>query len=119
MPAQNQPLHAIPVRLPDTESRADSLGQLHLRRPIALRGPLDAWFRRILRLDTHVHLQLDKNGAAFWDLVDGSANLTKIAARLAETLQIEISAAQDSVVLFTKMLMTRRFLALQIPNATP
>jgi hypothetical protein len=62
---------------------------------------------------------LDKNGAAFWDLVDGRANLTKIAARLAETLQIEMSAAQDSVVLFTKMLMTRRFLALQIPNAKP
>ena len=119
MPAQNHPLDAIPVRLPDTESRTDSQGQLHLRRPIAVRGPLDAWFRWILRLDTHVHLQLDKNGAAFWALVDGRANLTKIATRLAESLQIEISAAQDSVVLFTKMLMTRHFLALQLPNATP
>lgn len=119
MPAQNHPLHAIPVRLPDTESRTDSRGQLHLRRPIALRGPLDAWFRRILRLDTHVHLELDENGAAFWALVDGRANLAKIATRLAETLRMEMSAAQDSVVLFTKMLVTRRFLALQIPNATP
>ncbi|MFM8715741.1 MAG: PqqD family protein [Spartobacteria bacterium] len=119
MPAQNQPLHAIPVRLPDTEARTDSQGQLHLRRPIAVRGPLDAWFRRILRLDTHVHLQLDKNGAAFWALVDGRDNLTKIATRLAESLQMEISAAQDAVVLFTKMLMTRRFLAIQIPNAKP
>lgn len=119
MPAQKHPLDAIPVRLPDTESRTDSHGQLHLRRPIAVRGPLDAWFRRILRLDSHVHLQLDSNGAAFWALVDGRANLAKIATRLAESLQLEISAAQDSVVLFTKMLMTRHFLALQIPNATP
>jgi hypothetical protein len=62
---------------------------------------------------------LDKNGAVFWSMVDDRSSLTKIATLLAETLHIEMSAAQDSVVLFTKMLMTRRFLALQIPNAKP
>jgi len=119
MPAQNHPLHAIPVRLPDTESRTDSQGQLHLRRPIASRGPIDAWFRRILRLDSHINLQLDKNGAVFWSMVDDRSSLREIARGLAETFHLETAAAQDSVVCFTKMLMTRHFLALQIPNAAP
>jgi hypothetical protein len=58
---------------------------------------------------------LDPKGAEFWALVDGCRSLRTIAARLGKRWKMETSEAEDAVILFTKMLMARQLIALEIP----
>lgn len=112
---EQHPLDAIPVPVPGVETRSDSYGNLHLRLAIEQRGRFDAFVRKILRYNPSRQLCLDKKGADFWELLDGVRSLRVISGIMAAGSGLEDHAAEESAVLFTKMLMTRRFLLLEIP----
>lgn|GEM_PF-1544317 len=112
---EHHPLDAIPVPVPGIETREDSRGNLYLRLAIEQRGRFDAFVRKILRYTPARQVCLDKKGAEFWGLLDGVRSLRVISVIMAAGSGLEEHVAQDSAVLFTKMLMTRRFLLLEIP----
>ena len=112
---EQHPLDAIPVPVPGVETRSDSYGNLHLRLAIEQGGWLDEFFRNLLHYKPSRQLCLDRNGADFWGLLDGVRSLRVISVIMAARSGLEEHAAEESAVLFTKMLMTRRFLLLEIP----
>jgi hypothetical protein len=109
------PLDAVPLRVPGIESKPDADGSLHLRFRIPPRGTADGWLRNVLRLEPNLKLKLDPKGSEFWGLIDGKGSLREIAASLAQRWECSEQAAGDSVILFTKTLMTRNLVALEIP----
>jgi len=111
------PLDAIPIRIPGVEEKLDGRGQLHLRRLLPPRNRFDRWVRRLFQLTPAAELQVDGNGAEFWRLVDGRRTLRMIADQLARRFSLEAEAAGDAVILFTRLLMVREFIALEIPAA--
>jgi len=113
----SHPLDAIPIRIPGVEGKLDARGQLHLRRLLPPRNRLDRWVRRLFRVTPAAELQVDGNGAEFWRLVDGRRTLRMIADQLARRFSLEAEAAGDAVILFTRLLMVREFIALEIPAA--
>lgn len=114
---EHHPLDAIPVPVPGVETREDSRGNLYLRLAIEQRGWFDAFVRKILRYTPSRQLCLDRKGAEFWRLIDGVRSLRVISVIMAAGSGLDEHVAQDSSVLFTKMLMTRRFLLLEIPRS--
>jgi hypothetical protein len=108
------PLAARPVVPPTVEMRRDREGRVHLRRPVSL-GP--GWLGRMLMrwgLVPARRTLLDERGSGFWELIDGERTLREIATLLRDTLHLDSAAAEEAVVLFTKMLMRRGLIALDV-----
>lgn len=109
------PFAVIPVKPADVEIKRDSHGNIHLRlstKPQGLTGKVADW----LRYDYSRRLELDENGTLYYSCVDGETTLDTITNHIAEKLQISRHDAEESVIVFTKKLMTLNLLALIVPE---
>jgi len=111
------PLAVTPSAEADVEARVDNKDLLQLRRRFATRGGLYGWLSRKLGYRHEVRVNLDEVGTRFWQLVDGRRSLDQIAATLGGEFDLERSKAREAVILFTKMLMTRRLVYLKVQTA--
>ncbi len=103
------PLAAIPLRPPDVEVRQDSTGHLHLKRQ-----GRTTWLQRMLRQDYSRKVQLDEFGSLYYGLVDGQRSLREIVGTLMEKSGRDRKEVEEGVVVFTKQLMLKHLLQLQV-----
>jgi hypothetical protein len=112
VPARD-PLAAIPLRPTNVELRRDDAGCIHLRLCLRVYG----WRARIgrrLRYDFCRIVALDAHGTRFYELVDGERSLRAIAAALAGPLGRSVAESERAVVFYTRDLMRRGFLDLNV-----
>jgi hypothetical protein len=97
-------------------ARADEQGRLQLKQsPPPGRG-LRGFLARHFSMFPSRRACLDEKGTFFWQQIDGQTTLGEIEARLREHYRLEQRQSMDAVVLFTKMLMRRGLIALQLPD---
>ena len=111
------PLAVTPAAEPDVETRPDEDDLLHLRRSFAPKPGLYGWLSRVMRYRHEVRVDLDERGTMFWRLMDGRRNLDTIAAAMSKRCDLDRSKAREAVIVFVKMLMTRRLVYLKVPTS--
>lgn len=115
-PLIRDPLAVIPLQPPEVEARRDSQGRIQLRLRPPLKG-LRKLLHRALGYDYSRTLALDEMGSRFYSLVDGHRTLGDIVEEMASAAGTERKLMADSVVCFTKDLMTRNLIILKVPPA--
>lgn len=115
-PPPRDPLLAIPRPAPCVEWRQEPSDLVQLRRELPPRSRLDGVFRRWLRTPRQIRVNLDAHGSFFWRQVDGRRNLASIAAALATQFGLPAEDARVATVRFTRDLMVRSLLQLEIPT---
>lgn len=89
-------------------------GDIVLQRELVPRRQWMAAVARLLRYRRRVHVQLDRNGAAYWRRIDGNSSLEDIAAGIRLDLGIDDETARHGVLAYTRDLMTRGFVGLKV-----
>lgn len=121
-PVIRNPLAVVPLKPDNVELRRDSRGQIHLRLHTTVMG-LRKRVADALRYDYSRKIALDEMGTRFYGLVDGVRTLGGIVDEMANATGKDRKEVADSVVLFTKNLMTRNLIVLKVPgengNANP
>lgn len=114
----SDPLRVAPAAESDVEARSDEKNLLQLRRRFQPTGRLYGWVARRLKYRHDVRVNLDERGTFFWRQMDGNRTLGRIAGALAARFELQAGEAREAVVLFTKMLMTRRLIYLVVPKTS-
>jgi hypothetical protein len=107
-------LAVVPVRLDYVELREDSHGHLHLRVSLPPKG-VAKHILNWLRQDYSRTYELDEFGSFFYQQVDGHTTLKMIIRRMAKHFHRPFEETEVAVIQFTKLLMTKNMLALQMP----
>jgi hypothetical protein len=113
------PLDAVPHISPGVEARADKAGHFQVRMELPPKPGLSEFLARNLGMRRAFRLQLDEQGTFFWNQIDGETNLKEISRRLRKQYKLKHEEAVSATVLFTKMLMARYVVQLEIPGLTP
>ncbi|OPZ87421.1 MAG: Coenzyme PQQ synthesis protein D [bacterium ADurb.Bin429] len=109
-------LAVIPIRPENVETREDSQGMLHLRvmlAPEGLVGRVAKW----MRYDYSRTYELDEFGTYFYRQVDGTTSLKTIIRRMVKQFDKPYKDVEYAVVLFTKTLMMKNMLVLEMPTS--
>ena len=109
-------LAVVPVRPENVETREDSQGMLHLRvklEPHGLVGRVAKW----MRYDYSRTYELDEFGTYFYRQVDGKTSLKTIIRRMVKQFDKPYKEVEYAVVLFTKTLMMKNMLVLEMPTS--
>jgi len=108
------PLLAVPRIAPYVRVKFDSQGYAQIKRqPPPGRG-VGGWLARHFAMHKSVRVNLDQRGTFFWEQVDGTRNLQMIARLLKNRFGVNEKEASDAVVLFTKSLMRRGLIQLDL-----
>ena len=118
IPARN-PLAAIPLIPGDIDHGADNLGLIQLRRRIQPKGSLTRRISRMVGFKYSARLNLDACGSFYWRQVDGTKNLDNIADAFATHFKCSTEEARTAVLKFTRTLLLRNMILLQIENYQP
>ncbi len=110
------PMEAIPHITPGAEARADQKGILQVRMELPPKPGIGEFLARHLGMRRSFRLQLDERGSFFWNQIDGKINLKEIEKRLRKQYKIKHEEALKATVIFTKMLMARYVIQLEIPG---
>ena len=112
----SDPLAAVPHVAPGVVAKRDRTGGLQIRRELPDRPGWRDWLARRAGLRRAARVDLDERGSRFWNLIDGRRSLAEIAARIEQDLAIGRRESRDSAVAFTKALMLRHLIALELPQ---
>ena len=107
------PLAVIPLIPDHVEQKRDSRGMLHLKVAV----PMEGWRARIagwLGYDYSKKVVLDKVGTAYYELVDGQRTSRQIIDALSSSTDLSRDDLARHVLLFTRALMTRGLIALEV-----
>lgn len=115
LPGDYDPLDAIPHVSPGAEARANDEGIMQVRMVLPPKPGLNEFLARKLGMRRNFRLQLDEQGTFFWKQIDGQANLKEIVKRLRKKYNLKHEEAVKAVVIFTKMLMARYVIQLEVP----
>jgi len=108
------PLLAVPQIGPYVRVKFDSAGCAQIKRqPPPGRG-VHAWLARKFGMHKYVRVNLDERGTFFWQQIDGHRNLRMISRLLLNRFGCKEGEANDAVVLFTKSLMRRGLIELDL-----
>jgi hypothetical protein len=110
------PMDAIPHPSPGSEARADEKGIIQVRMELPPKPGIGEFLARHLGMRRSFHLQLDERGSFFWNQIDGEINLKEIEKRLRKQFKLKHEEALKATVIFTKMLMARYVIQLEIPG---
>jgi hypothetical protein len=117
-PVVSNPLTVVPLKPANVEVRTDSQGLIHLK----MTPPLKPFKRKVaqwLRYEYSAKVELDEYGSYYYSLVDGEQTLSSIVDAMAQKLGKTRKETAQTVVAFTKSLMTRNLLVLKVPVMTP
>jgi hypothetical protein len=110
------PLLAIPHINQDVEARTDPDDHIHLRRVMPPKNRVDRFFLMITRTDRDYCLEFDDYGSYFWLQIDGRRDLHAIARAVAGHFGMSLDDARAATVRFTRDLMLRHMVHLEIPR---
>jgi len=115
----NDPFAAIPRTAPHVRARCGGGGLVQLKRtPPEGRG-LRGYLARHLGLRRTTRVDLDERGSFFWNQIDGIRDLRAIEHALRARFALEEQQSKDAVILFTKMLMRRGLILLDLRKSHP
>jgi hypothetical protein len=112
--AGRDPFDAIPLVADGVESKTDLKGRLQLRKEIKPKPGLSERLARRLGFRRDIRINLDENGSLFFQSIDGRRSLKDIERSLRAKWGLSEEKSKNAVVLFTKMLMVRHLMYLQI-----
>ncbi len=112
--ALSDPFDAVPIIPDEVEMRDDSRGNLQLRVKSEL-GRTRARMAQWLGQDHSSVVELDEHGTFYIRQIDGIRTLREIVDAMVETSARSRKEVEDGVVLFTKKLMVKNMLVLQVP----
>lgn len=115
LPARD-PFLAIPRVADNVEAREDSSGCLQLRKSLAPRPGIGARIARRLGIHRHIRVNLDELGTLYWRQIDGRRSLREIEACIGEAASLDKAESERATLVFTKMLMLRYLIELQIAD---
>lgn len=110
------PLDAIPMLPEHTEVMRDKSTGLQVRRRLIQKSKLIRSFEKIIGPRWR-RLHLDERGAAYYRQVDGQRSLREIATNMAEELAVDADQTEEAVLLFTRDLMLRGMIVLDLGTA--
>ncbi len=111
---RRDPFAAVPLLADGVETRTDPNGRLQLRKEIKPKPGLSEFLARKLGFRSDIRVNLDENGSLFYKAIDGRRSLKDIERSLRKTWKLSEEESKNSVALFTKMLMVRHLIYLQI-----
>jgi hypothetical protein len=110
----NDPFAAIPHIAPHVRARTGVDGLVQIKRtPPAGRG-LRGFLARYLGFHLTTRIDLDERGSFFWSRIDGVRDLRAIEGELRACYNLGDQESKDAVILFTKMLMRRGLILLDL-----
>ena len=107
------PLAVVPRFLPHVQARPDKQGVLQLRQEVMIRG-IHSRVKRWLGMNCSRTLVLDDHGTRYFKLVDGTKTLREIVNEMMSPLGGDRASVEKAVLLFTKQLMQKGMLVLQV-----
>lgn len=114
--ARRDPLLAVPHVAPGVEAKRDAAGRFQVRRELPDLPGWREWLARRFGLRRAVRIDLDEQGSRFWDLMDGRRSLAEMVESLKREQGADDAESRKAVVLFTKALMLRHLIALEVPG---
>lgn len=111
---ERDPLDAVPRVTPGVDVREEEGGLIQLRYVRPPKGRVERFMRDTLRFQTPVRINLDATGSFFWRQIDGQTDLHVIAKALRKRLGVSRDKAREATVIFTRDLMLRGMIQLQI-----
>ena len=125
-PAQNpfsgvarDPFDAVPHKNELAEAREDSRSCLQVRLRMKPVKKIAAFLARRAGFHHDVRVDLDAHGSFYWSLVDGRRDLRAIEKKLRRKFELEVDESKKATLLFTKMLMLRHLIRLEIDQSSP
>lgn len=113
------PFAALPVVAPMVRTKEDGRGGLQLKQSIPPGRGLRGWLARNFGMHRARRVDLDEHGAAYWQLIDGHRNLREIESALRARFGLNEQASKDAVIVFTKMLLRRGLILLDLGTGRP
>jgi hypothetical protein len=113
-PPYRDPFLAIPHICEGVEVHTGSKSGYKLKKALKPEPGVADLLARWFKFKRDVRVDLDQHGTAFWKLVDGKRSLGEIEAILRKDMGMEELESKRAVILFTKGLMLRHLLALQM-----
>ncbi|MEI8241998.1 MAG: PqqD family peptide modification chaperone [bacterium] len=107
------PLAVVPRFLPQVQAKPDKHGVLQLRQEILIKG-VHSRVKRWLGMNCSRTLVLDEHGTRYFKLVDGTKTLREIGNEMMTILGGDRASVEKAVLLFTKQLMQKGLLVLQV-----
>ena len=108
------PLAAVPRVAEGVEARPDARDRVQLRKRWRPATGVRGFLARVLKYEHTSRLDLDEMGSDYWRLVDGRRTLAAIAARLAERRGLGEDECRKAALRFTRSLMLRHFVDLEV-----
>ena len=111
------PFDAVPVRSENAEARLDGRSCVQIR--MRARPGISTASRLAFRLGFHrdIRVDLDRYGSRYWSLIDGRRSLGDIDRQIREEFGLNPEESQMSTLQFTKMLMMRHLVFLDLGQA--
>ena len=108
------PFDAIPVRSENAEAKLDRQSCIQIR--MRARPGKSAAARLVFRLGFHrdIRVNLDRYGSRYWALIDGRRSLGDIDRHIREEFGLQPDESHQATLLFTKMLMLRHLVFLDL-----
>ena len=111
---QRDPFEAVPVRNNLAECRTGSAGHAQLRMRVPPKPGLQGFLARHLGFHRDVRVDLDEHGSFFWSQVDGQQDLRSIERKVRKKYALAPEDSEKATIMFTKMLMLRHLIQLNI-----
>ncbi len=113
--ARGNPFAAIPIVAEEAEAHENEKGCIEVRRELPPKPGMATYLRNKFGMKKVVGANLDEQGTFFWYLIDGKRPLHEIENRLRREYKLEAQESKNATVAFTKLLMMRHLISLQLP----
>ena len=114
-PRIRDPFAVVPLIPPGVELRRDSAGLIQLRLALPVKG-LKKRIADWLGHEYSRKVALDEYGTLYFSLVDGRRTLRVIVDAMMEQKGGTRKDMEERVILFTRVLMTRAMIVLEVPR---
>jgi hypothetical protein len=112
-PVIRDPLAVVPIVSSNVDIKRDNEGLIHLRQNIPV-NKIRKKLAEVFGFDYSRKIALDEYGTLYFGLVDGKRSLREIIQGMVSKLGGNQKEAEQSVILFTKKLMTMRMIVLEV-----
>ena len=106
-------LAVVPLIPANVEAKRDSQGLIHLRQSVRV-NRVRRKLAEVFGFDYSRRIALDAYGTLYFGLVDGKRTLREIIEGMAPKLGGDKNEIEQSVILFTKKLMSMRMIDLEV-----
>ena len=110
----NDPFDAVPVIAPGVEARRDGQTHLQVKRTSNKKPGLAGVIAEKFGFERAVRANLDEMGSFYWRQIDGRKDLARIEKKLRRHFRLSRQQSRGATVKFTKALMERGLILLNV-----